>query len=760
MIMRRWNRVLGWATSLSLMGAACEDSAESIRVAESAPPLPSLPTAPVARVEAADTWMELLAQRPNAVLTRHDAIVIDLGHPAARKHLALTGRGHWELGHQVAGRTGGLVHGRGAALDIPLDGPYVPALHPDIDGQPGLAMAVEVRSLVRDQVMTVLWNERPLANVTMGDEWERRTFSLPQEILHTGENRVRFHFRRSTAEEARDVSAIVARVELGAIDRIRRPPRDEGPGFHSVLHAGGTQSLRLEDGTGLAFYVVPPRRSRLVLDVRGRGAVRLMASADEDHQQGRAPLVLHEEPLRTTGQQTEVDLSAWGGIPLRLELSVRGHGEGAGAQIDGMAIVARRSVPVDGRARKPRDLIVVAIEGARADAFDLGRKPPLGVFDGLVAESLVFERAYALSPAAIPSHASWWTSVAPFAHLTVRGTVVADGQITLAEAMARAGYFRVLATANSDVSEERGLLQGFDERRVLGAGVEDGSAAAVLNNLFESSLERPEHWLFYGNVNDPQAPYEPPRELLRDLTMPREGAPLAHLTHVWVGRVRMGKTIPTEPELQYVRRLYRGELQVVDRALGGFLDDLRSVGRLDDAILVVVGIHGEEFFEHGGAGHGTTLYEESLRIPLLIRAPELLAPGRVEVPVDLLDLAPTLVDLVGVAAPTGWQGESLVPTIDDPQPPPRLIVGYLGDGSRSALVGQHKYILGPGASEQYFDLNEDPRELTSRHAEGGIGLRVVRGALAWQLEFETRWRRARWGTGANFRPAFALDQGM
>ena len=100
-------------------------------------------------------------------------------------------------------------------------------------------------------------------------------------------------------------------------------------------------------------------------------------------------------------------------------------------------------------------------------------------------------------------------------------------------------------------------------------------------------------------------------------------------THMWVGRVRLGKHEPSAKELAYVRRLYRGELQVIDQALGRLLDGLGRAQLLDDAIVVFLGVHGEEFFEHRGAGHGRTLYDESLRVPLAIRAPQLLAPGRV-----------------------------------------------------------------------------------------------------------------------------------
>src|SRR5690606_20546216 len=115
----------------------------------------------------------------------------------------------------------------------------------------------------------------------------------------------------------------------------------------------------------------------------------------------------------------------------------------------------------------------------------------------------------------------------------------------------------------------------------------------------------------YAVFSDPQAPYEPPRELQGDGVRPEE-APLPHLTHLWLGRVRSGKVTPTRAQLAYVRRLYRGELQVIDRALGQLVEALEGASLLDESIIVLVGLHGEEFYEHGGAGHGWTLHEESV----------------------------------------------------------------------------------------------------------------------------------------------------
>ncbi|MEM9459435.1 MAG: sulfatase-like hydrolase/transferase [Myxococcota bacterium] len=751
-----------WALVMALLvGAGCGDDAAVAALAVGPQPEAPRLVAPAAQVETTDRWLDLIAQRPSAVVMRDQLLTIDLARRSAGKHLALGQSSQWQRGVEIDERVAGVIRGRTVSFDIPLDGELSPALNPDTEEHAGLALALTLRPMADKQSVTVLWEEVPLAHLRLTEGWQRRTLSLPAERIHPGDNRLRLHFRHMGEYGGAPAAAAVTKVQLGRHDRIKglEPKAEPVPPFRVGPVPEGGATLELAAGTGLVYYVVPPRRGKLLLDVRGQGALQVLASSDDDHQKGRPPTVLFEEPLRPAGERRELDLTAWGGVPTRLEIRARGSTGGSGAVLRAAELLARRSQPLDQRPRALRDLVILAVEGARADAlFEPGLRPTLDAIDQVRRESIVFERAYAVGSAAVPSHAGWLSSVTPPVHLTSRGTFVADGQVMLPETLNRAGYRRALVSANSYVNEERGLLQGFDLHRVL-QGDEEDDAVTVVGHALAAVQRHSERWLLYANVNDPQAPYEPPRERLGELRTP-EGAPLPHLTHIWVGRVYTGKHEPSADELRYVRRLYRGELQVVDEALQILLDALADADRLDDAIVVVVGIHGEEFFEHGSAGHGRNLYEHSIRVPLMIRAPTLLAPGKVTAPVDLLDLAPTLADLVGARVPDGWQGESLVPIIDDPQPPPRLVVSYLGDGSRAAIVGPYKLIVGAGRSESFYDLGADPGEQKDRHAAGGVALRMVRTALGWQLEHQGRWKRARWGTGANLRPAFAMDLGM
>lgn len=729
---------------------ACQGGAATPAPAAAAPRAPA--PAPVARIETADVWQDLIAQRPSAVALIDGRLVVELGRLQARTHVDLSSTGAWQLAQELEGVATGLVVGAGASLSLPLDGALAPRLHPDQDGQPGLALAVTLRALTPNQSVTALWNETPLAHVAVGEAWQRRTFSLPAALVRPGENRLRLHFARPAGGGA--PTAAVERVEVGPRAAIVAGPPAGTAGYRAVGGDDLDVSLDMAPGTSLVYYALAPRRGRL--RVQADGEVAVLVSTDADHREGRAPSELLSGSVGAGGG--DLDLSGWGGQPLRLE--VRAGGEGA--RLRALELVARRSRPVDRRERKLRDLFILAVEGARPDdllGVVLGG-PRYPAVERLAAESLVFERAYAVSPWAVPTHAALLSSVPPPGHATVRGTFVADGQVLLSELLDRAGYHSVAVAANPDFNSERGLLQGIDAAIGLTRGTGAGNdARAVMRAALEAIAGRPAPRFVYADLVDPQAPYDPPREYAGG--RPPPDAPPAHLTHLWLGRVRAGQVVASATQRDHVRRLYRGELQVVDVALGQLPAALEERGGLDEAAIVLVGVHGEEFWEHGGVGHGFSLYEESLRVPLLIRAPALLAPGRVAAPVDLLDLAPTLADLLGLPFPWEWQGDSLVPLIDDPQPPPRLVVAYLGDGSRAALVGDHKLVVASGREVQrLYDLAADPGETTNLVDGGGIALRLTRTALSWELAADGRWKRGRWGTGANLKPAFALDQGM
>jgi arylsulfatase A-like enzyme len=197
--------------------------------------------------------------------------------------------------------------------------------------------------------------------------------------------------------------------------------------------------------------------------------------------------------------------------------------------------------------------------------------------------------------------------------------------------------------------------------------------------------------------------------------------------HHQLDEVVAGSLELDDADLLQLRALYDAEIGYLDSQLGALFAALEVKGLLDESLLVFVSDHGEELLDHGSALHGYTLYEEQLRIPLMIRHPELPA-RRISRLSRQVDVLPTLLELLGIAIPEPVQGESLVPAMRAEQSPD---VGdeapVFAEGSLRAVktVALDSYTRGdwklietrvPEARKQLFNLRNDPQERHDRLA--------------------------------------------
>jgi arylsulfatase A-like enzyme len=208
--------------------------------------------------------------------------------------------------------------------------------------------------------------------------------------------------------------------------------------------------------------------------------------------------------------------------------------------------------------------------------------------------------------------------------------------------------------------------------------------------------------------------------------------------------------------LAHLLSLYDGEIRFTDGVVGEVIAALERGGIADDTLLLITADHGDEFFEHGGIGHSRTLYDEVVRVPLIARWPNGLPAGHVvETPVSLVDLAPTVYDLVGVTAPAGIEGRSLAPLMLGAPAPARPVYAHLAGRKRQnnwTMVrdGDAKYLAQTRAPHtELYDVGADPREGDDRFA--ARAMRETRDERAGQL---LAWLEQQWDAYAA-RPARA-----
>jgi arylsulfatase A-like enzyme len=404
----------------------------------------------------------------------------------------------------------------------------------------------------------------------------------------------------------------------------------------------------------------------------------------------------------------------------------------------------------------PLNVVLVTIDTLRADhlGFHGHARPTSPALDALAADAVVFDNASATCPATAPSVASLLSGLHRAAH-GVRGN---GGELppsvqTLAEILKAHGYRTGAAVANPVLEAALGFAQGFDDFSLppglvrTGPGMLGGApvVAEAARLLDAPSGEAP--FFLWLHFMDPHGPYFPPADY-RDR--------FSAADYVWPGDEALpiaegNYGLHLIPRYQAVRKSrspadyrarYDAEIRYTDDHVQAVIDLLRARGLWDRTLLVLTADHGESLGEHDYYfQHGALAYEDSLHVPLVVRAPGRLPRGRrVSQTVSLIDVAPTVLALLGLPAGEAMEGQSLLPLLAGPAVDrPAFAQTPYGDGLVALRRGAHKYIFiplwlrpdteGPAADapaapaaarEELFDLRRDPgetRNLAATHAD-------------------------------------------
>ncbi len=359
--------------------------------------------------------------------------------------------------------------------------------------------------------------------------------------------------------------------------------------------------------------------------------------------------------------------------------------------------------------------------------YERGTSPRLDAFG---RDAVVFENAYTTSAWTRPAAASLLTGLLPPDHRAVTKSARIPSEVKLVgEYLRPLGYESAAFSGNFMVLEEWGFDQGFDHFADLTQEATKPRGEEVVDRALEH-LETMGDGpvLVYVHTVDPHGPYRP--------SPPFD----ARFGAAGTGKVLLPRNIDrtvAEDDLRATVDAYDGEIAYTDQQFGRFLDYLRSSGRYEDSLVVFVSDHGEEFLEHGEGGHARTLYEELVRVPMIVKFPNRMHAGqRIRERVSLVDVLPTILAANDVARPQGLAGVDLagVPDGDvaalDRRPLFFDLDVYRSDGSirvlDGVLQGPWKLIryTYPEVSTELFDLSRDPSE--SRDRAGELGEEVER----------------------------------
>ena len=363
----------------------------------------------------------------------------------------------------------------------------------------------------------------------------------------------------------------------------------------------------------------------------------------------------------------------------------------------------------------PWNVLLVTIDTTRADRIGCYGQPDAHTptLDSLAANGFLFERCYSTNPITTPSHSSIMTGTYPMLH-GVRDNglfTLPDERTTLAEVFRAHGWATAAAVGSYPLTRRFGLDQGFD--------------------FFDDKIEMPYEDFRGDRIVTRQKLFfdERPAGDVNRAILPWLRANANDPFFVWVHYFDPHQPLqpPAPYDQLFANDLYQGEIAYTDESLGRLVETLEEAGVADRTLIVVMADHGEGKEDHDELTHSLLCFNSTIRVPLIMRVPGARGGTRVVDPVGSVDVAPTILDLVGLPAPEETQGMSLRPFFHAGESPPDLIVrphyaetlspqlSYGWSEVRAIINGRYKYIH--TSKPELFDLETDPAELKNLAAD-------------------------------------------
>jgi arylsulfatase A-like enzyme len=374
------------------------------------------------------------------------------------------------------------------------------------------------------------------------------------------------------------------------------------------------------------------------------------------------------------------------------------------------------------RYRLGRAVVLISIDTLRRDhvsVYGSRRKTTPGL-ENLASEAIVFDDAVSTSSWTLPAHASLFTSLYPSFHGAVdlhRG--LSSNLLGLPHLLNESGFFTQAMVTHLYLSRQYGFGRGFDRHLYL----PETRAKQVTDRAIKFlKAKGDEDFFLFLHYYDPHWHYDPPPPYDRTFDPTYEGSANGIW---WDFKDQTLETIDPR-DLHHIKALYDGEILYTDRHLERLFRAMKQIGVFDKAVVVVTSDHGEEFLDHGRWEHQKTLYEEQIRVPLLLKLPEGKYRGRrVQEQVSLIDVAPTISDIIGLPIPTSFQGRNLLRFLAE-VPPEDPADSETWSETEHTVDGSHKVSLRKGsrgpklifslrerdedALVELYDLDRDPQE--------------------------------------------------
>jgi arylsulfatase A-like enzyme len=684
---------------------------------------------------------DLVDNRALAHLSRGGGPLVITGTGAVAKYLRL-GRAHrvWKREKRDGERAGALRREQ-IVFEIPLP-----------EGSAARVLSARVHA-PRSTRLTIRVSPADGKRVQRRFDLEAgwQVLSMPLGELGEGLARVRLRFAVA--------GAAVGWLQVSPRASAAQPPRIFDP---------RTSSVRLSRGIGVSYYVIVPRGAALVAKLRGsKGCVvRVSAEAHDQRVDGE---------LRAG--RGRVELGALAGSPARLDLALTGCER---------AELRRPRLTVPGRAPKvaergpaPKNIILWIMDTLRADRmalFQPGARARTPVLRKLAESGAVFRRYYVQGNESQTSHSSIWTGLYPAVHTVITAGPHMQNRLSpklpqIAPLLGKLGRGTVGASSNGTLHSWTGYPHGFDafknlmrdkkEHRVRYYVPGNRVLARGLAMLRDKGIANP-FYLFLGTT-DTHKPWHAHEPWISEYDpKPYRGS---FDTYVPVYESGLGvvpgtaicKNVLSDRDMARVLAIYDSNISWQDALVGRLLAKLEAWGIADETMLIITADHGEELWEYPEkCGHGTSVRESLVRVPLLIHYPPAIPAAVVDAGAEGVDILPTIMDALGESPVPGVQGRSLIPLahgVAAAYPSPTYATFH--ELGHTVRLERWKMWVGLKARPTLHDVKVDPNEYRNVIGERPIAARLLRDVMGIFLAHRHVWKKRVWGTASNMTPAGA-----
>jgi arylsulfatase len=465
---------------------------------------------------------------------------------------------------------------------------------------------------------------------------------------------------------------------------------------------------------------------------------------------------------KLVGRGSAVDLGKLAGKPARLELTASGC---PSARLAGAALVVPGPAPVFKRGAAPKHVVLWVMDSLRADRVRTiigeAARPEVPVMDELAQSSAVFTQAYVQGNETKCSHASMWTSLYPVNHKMIPPNERIDPKwVTVEEVAKSAGMTTSGESANGYITPKRGFGEKWDRFRNHiheGGGLR---AEDVLTKGIESITEPTSPWLLYLGTIDTHVSWRAKEPWFSTYDPePYSGRFKDEASGVDMGKVASGSLKISDRDKKRIIAIYDSNVSYQDQQVGVLLAKLKEWGVAGDTMLVIIADHGDEQFEAGRVGHGGSILDTLVHVPLFIHYPPMVPAGKVAEGAEVVDIVPTIADALGVKPDDNWQGESLLPLVNGVGGGyPRMSMASHYENAHAGRMGPWKAFYAAGKGK-LFDVVKEPDETHDIQKDNPIAMRMVSDALWLLRTYNAEWKKSRWGNPANVTAAFAADMG-